>query len=774
MYRHPSIINVLKQSVLFCGLFFLYGVSQAAAATYYVSPTGKDANSGTGITSAWQTISKVNSLVFKAGDRILFEGGKTFSGSLYFDASDSGTATTPIEISSYGSGRAVITSGASSGLYVYNAGGFTVKNLNFVGGGYPTNTKGGVMFYADVAGDVKLPALIIESVESSGYKNGVLIGAWKGSTGYNGVTIMNANLFNNANTGLMMYGYTAAGFVGYAHTNVLVSNVTAHDNTGIANSTSPSGSGIQLAQVNHAVIERSVAYNNGALNTNSSGPVGIWAYGSNDVVMRYNESHHNHTGATSDGGGFDIDGGMTNSRMEYNYAHDNDGPGFLLAQYPGAEKFLNNVIRYNISENDGHKNGGAGIVVWNGNGPNGIGQSYVYNNTVYMDGASVKTPSAVTVMGNEAIAVQFMNNIFVTKNGATQVSVYSATPANLAVRFENNNYWDMDGSWKFAWGSNSYPTLGAWRTGTGQEMMHGVPVGNSTDPKLRAPGQGGTVSDAGQIQNLDAYQLLAASPLINTATPASELAGSLASLGDFNGDVLPQGTGYDYGADEFVATNTPLTTDSMPPTIPDGLSGAAVTDTRIDINWNNATDNVGVAGYMVYRDEVYIAKTTTASYSDEGLQGNSTHTYVVSAFDEAGNMSTQSSSIRMTTKSVTTTTVSPDSSWDIGAGVKTMADSNVYSRAGTKKGSKLLGVQFIGVSGTITAGPKVVNGVTWWSVNFITGVDGWVDVSTLDLTSVAYHDETAFSFSQLMAGVGASVFGLVNTLGNWWPFHWLK
>ena len=77
------------------------------ATTYYVSPTGNNANSGTSINDPWQTITKINSTDF-IGDTILFLGGSTFTGNITFSSSDNGTAANPIVIGSYGTGKAVI------------------------------------------------------------------------------------------------------------------------------------------------------------------------------------------------------------------------------------------------------------------------------------------------------------------------------------------------------------------------------------------------------------------------------------------------------------------------------------------------------------------------------------------------------------------------------------------------------------------------------------------------------------------------------------------
>src|SRR3954464_15286435 len=92
----------------------------ASASDYYVSRAGSDASAGTSIGAPWQTLGRVNSVVLQPGARVLLRGGDTFSGRLSLDSSDSGTASAPIAIGSYGSGRATNASGATSGIPVSN------------------------------------------------------------------------------------------------------------------------------------------------------------------------------------------------------------------------------------------------------------------------------------------------------------------------------------------------------------------------------------------------------------------------------------------------------------------------------------------------------------------------------------------------------------------------------------------------------------------------------------------------------------------------------
>src|SRR3954470_10567957 len=58
--------------------------------TYYVSPSGSDSASGTSTSAAWKTISRVNNQKLHAGDKVLFKGGSSFSGSLYVPSSEGG------------------------------------------------------------------------------------------------------------------------------------------------------------------------------------------------------------------------------------------------------------------------------------------------------------------------------------------------------------------------------------------------------------------------------------------------------------------------------------------------------------------------------------------------------------------------------------------------------------------------------------------------------------------------------------------------------------
>lgn len=75
----------------------------------------------------------------------------------------------------------------------------------------------------------------------------------------------------------------------------------------------------------------------------------------------------------------------------------------------------------------------------------------------------------------------------------------------------------------------------------------------------------------------------------------------------------------------------------------------AFAQTRAQLNWSSSTDNIGVTGYNIYRGGVLVGTSPTNSFIDTGLTPSTTYSYVVKAFDAAGNESGASNSINVTT-----------------------------------------------------------------------------------------------------------------------------
>jgi hypothetical protein len=524
----------------------LLGSLAAHATDYYVSPSGLDRNAGTS-NSPWQSIAKVNSTGLRAGDRVLFEGGQTFTGKLSLSASEIGTAASPIVITSFGSGRATINAGSGDGLSAYNTAGYRIANLNFVGAGSTVNTGNGIVFYTDLAGNVKLDYLQIDNVDISGFGGGaIIVGSYNGTTGFQNVSITYAVIHDNTN-GISTWGFASTSATAYSNRNFYLGHCTVYNNMGAPGKSVSSGSGIVISDVDGGKIERSVAYNNGTLSTSNGGPVGIWAYNSNSVVIQYNESYSNHTASVTDGGGFDLDGGMTNSVLQYNYSHDNDGPGFLYAQYTNARPFSGNVIRYNISQNDARKNSAGAIRVWNGG--SGIQNSDIYGNTIFVAPTTNGYPPALLI-DTPTSNVHIRNNIFLTTGGLPVTEIASGQAVML---LQGNDYWSSGAQFSMSWAGQNYDSLIDWKTASGQENVNGAATGLNVDPKLSGVGTAGPINNSDGLSTLTSYKLLAGSPLIGRGVDLLSLMGVSPGPTDFWGGKIPGSSGYDVGANSFIS-----------------------------------------------------------------------------------------------------------------------------------------------------------------------------------------------------------------------------
>ncbi len=153
----------------------------------------------------------------------------------------------------------------------------------------------------------------------------------------------------------------------------------------------------------------------------------------------------------------------------------------------------------------------------------------------------------------------------------------------------------------------------------------------------------------------------------NTATAGSAFGYQIAAAGaaSFGAGGLPSGlsvsasTGYISGTPTQIGTYSVmlsatnafgtgtavliLTVNSSPdtsaPSAPTNLAGTAASPTAVSLTWTAASDNVGVAGYRVLRDDAFVGTAFSAAYSDTGLTTGTTYNYQVVAFDAAGNVS---------------------------------------------------------------------------------------------------------------------------------------
>src|SRR5439155_19615178 len=119
--------------------------------------------------------------------------------------------------------------------------------------------------------------------------------------------------------------------------NITLRNCIVDSNPGDpTNMTSHSGNGIYIISTDKVLVDHCLASNNGwDMPHSGTGPIGIWASLCDSVTIQYSISYGNKS-RRLDGGGFGLDGGVTNSIVQYCLSYDNFGAGYGIYQYSAA------------------------------------------------------------------------------------------------------------------------------------------------------------------------------------------------------------------------------------------------------------------------------------------------------------------------------------------------------------------------------------------------------------------------------------------------------
>jgi len=190
------------------------------------------------------------------------------------------------------------------------------------------------------------------------------------------------------------------------------------------------------------------------------------------------------------------------------------------------------------------------------------------------------------------------------------------------------------------------------------------------------------------------------------------------------------------GTSTAVTGTTPAPPDTTPPSTPAGLTGTAVSPSQINLTWSPSTDNVGVAGYRVYRNGVPRPTTVTApAYSDTNLSAATSYTYTVEAYDAAGNVSARSSSASATTPPstpISTIGVVRDKSASGHSSWAKTCSSALTVGTGTNR-ALVVGVTYYNYDGTVAVNTVQYPGTTMTRVKSVTAghvtVELWVGVN---------------------------------------------
>lgn len=522
----------------------------ATGVTYYVDATaGNDANAGTSTSAPWKSLGKLTVTTFQAGDQILLKAGQVWTG--YVWPKGSGTAGSPIVLSSYGTGARPRINGAGavgSTVKIHNQSYWEIKNIEV------TNTAGtaasnlkdlrGIHFSGDngttlnylhvdnvyvhdvtgvvnwIGGDTADNATGVTfqtGWDKSKATGGIVFDttvtnvASPGSspTILNDLSVQNSQISDTSFAGIVVKQYTgdasgatATGWGTRAsasdtkwrpHTNVVIkNNYISQANTAYG------CNGVYITDVRGATITGNTVY--------KAGTSGIEAYYSDNVTIEKNEVYQTSKKAGgADYNGIDPDKGTTNIAVQYNFVHDN-GDGILLCQF----SFGSSIVRYNIIKSNTrypiylHSDKAA--------------TSSIYNNTIYNTASGYLTYGYGTSLTS---TYDIRNNIYYSSK-ANAVLTTSST-----ITYMNNLYA----------GTLTIPS--------------GDTAKKTGDPKFVNPGVSGpygTATSGPQLNTGLAYALQTGSPAINTGATISGNGGV-----DYAGHTLYNGTA-DIGALEYGAS----------------------------------------------------------------------------------------------------------------------------------------------------------------------------------------------------------------------------
>jgi hypothetical protein len=544
-------------------VLFVFAVAVNAKNYYISSSTGNDTGDGSK-SKPYKSFTKFdtsNTLKVTGGDSILLKGGDTFNSTLTVYAN--GTSTADIVVSSYDNvvgsetNNAVIkiTSSSANGISTYGSF-LTIRDLIISGPWDQYNTTGssgsGILLAATSS---NVGSVAVIGCDVSGFNWG--INAYYSNT-------PTKNVFTTVN---LMYNFVHdCGKAGidisagvptsdnhiYAYGNLISYKNYIYNNLA-GTCTDPykcghNGDGAVFGSFAKGCMSHNVVFHNGWLNKSiGAGPAGFWVWDSDSVIMEYNEAYDCGTKpGAGDGDAFDLDGGVTNTVLQYNYSHDNWAAGYLVWEYGSPRvKNSNNTIRYNISENDNlgypdadyNRKTFAGITI----SPESCTGTKVYNNTVIsrngpclrLKGSSVATDSLNRIY----------NNIFystATPYSGVILNLIEATGSRNV--FLNNLYYNSQGN---------VSILSAGSTYTNSNITSFDSKSVIGNPLLKNPIVNVTFNDFTANTNLTNYQLQVGSPakdkgLDLTASPYKWNVGKI----DYNCLSNPAGTGYDIGACE--------------------------------------------------------------------------------------------------------------------------------------------------------------------------------------------------------------------------------
>jgi len=517
------------QLVLLVLLSFLSASSQKKY--YFRGHNGdvNDARQNGSIAHPFESLEAFGKLDLKEGDTVFFYGGDFFNGTIR-GIGINGTFKKPVVFTTYGKEKAKIYAGDKEGFVFTGCKNFSISNFILYGSGRKNgNTTDGVKL-------VNCSSVKIKNLEIAGFQKAGLQLYNCRDAEINGVIAQ-----DNGHSGILVEG----DYQKRLSENIHFVNCRADNNPGDpTNLTNHSGNGIVVGNCRNVLIEYCTATNNGwDMPRIGNGPVGIWAYEADSVIIQHCISYRNKTApGAADGGGFDLDGGVTNSIIQYCLSYENEGSGYGIFQYWSAGKWKNNIVRYCVSINDGRVTENAsGLYVWNGhNGDSTFTDFYAYNNLFYND---TKYSFSFSPL-NEHKRFYFLNNVFVSSDTS---DIYYGADSSTTDIFLNNVWMRKNGGFM----QNGSSNMEEWARSSGYEIMSNKFYGITFDKMIFDLPKYTNITDPYSFKTNPVLLKICNNILWNKGLDLKKMFGIDPGKKDFFGNQVPNGKAFEPGIFEM-------------------------------------------------------------------------------------------------------------------------------------------------------------------------------------------------------------------------------
>lgn len=612
-------------------------VSQAQAATLYVSTTGNDSGTGA-LATPYRTITKA-AQVAKPGDQVHVRGG------VYYETvsiTSKGTSAARISFRSYPGETAVID------------------------GSQALADKNGVTFY--LASFVDFSNFEVRNAKRVG------ICGW----GANNIRVLNNTVHTSWRNGIY-FGYDTMGAVyditvdGNTVRNNVVENQAHTWTGGWAN-------GVVVAKADRARITNNKVYNNDG--------EGAGFLLTTNGVLEGNEIYDNYSV------GIYID----NSRLitvNRNFVYSTGNTRYFRDGHPAAglgtanETYESSLPLSDVTfTNNIVVNARWGFYYGAYQSGGGLRNVTVANNTFY------QATQAMIWVENDSHANSFIENNIFQQVGAGRGADISGT----GVTYRNNGWYGVSAGAAAGLGdilTNPNFTNPGGRTAADYKLRSGSPAANAALTRAIATDYFG----GNRVAPLDlgAHELTVTGDTVAPSIPAAVRA----TGGGANGvtivwspstddtavtgyTILRNGVAiantvavtytdtnmtpavaysyqvqaYDAAGNRSAVSATLMiawnssntgTADTAKPTAPTTLTANTASSTAIQLDWRGSKDDVAVTGYRIYRNGTLAATATGTTYTDGSLQPGTTYSYHVMAIDAAGNESNASNVASATT-----------------------------------------------------------------------------------------------------------------------------